>query len=988
MKIGNKLDPFYWHLRGFDRRGSTIAWTQDPSDSNIHRISGITRDLADFAVLQWDIDDIYGHLGWKYLPDFDFDGIVWEFDVSFNNFQSISSPKFESVPWRSLSYILKDGSSGTIDLFDNAIRVGGLGYLSAEGIFNFEDNGIAAFDRVTLWYNNLAFDYIVPNPPPSNALLVAIDNIIIQINQLDNPSLGSSMGIIARRSASTIVINPAIYGTCDVNGNIIARRSGEPFSGSVNGSRIVFARHTSGSQFIVETQVTEVLSQNALTTLLPLGIEDGISFLIPTGGLDGNHIEMYSIFKNNNFKTAQDTVKFNGATEDISWKVTIDFTKLGLQNIRKIWFTYAPILTDGTSFSDIVCSASYSNWNVTSSKAVLPLRIAGSNSVLVNHSDLSCCYEGSWSEFSGFFNQGFSKKSIQSQDLITITYNCSFIHDLYVGTQLSSSFGVASISLDNDTVTFLDTNLSETVTTRRILRTNVSAGEHTLILKHIDSNTFIFDYLQAVIPSEDFSVPINNEANVGVASDYDTNHWDFLLPQRSIKNITQLGLLGRINHFIGVFFALTRRRKGGIFPQLTLTFSGFANGDSVFVTLGGTTMGKSVFPADTDSTIANHFKMFINHTFVGVFATIDGNTLVITNRSPINDFTHSFTETSSTGIVTGVGSLEDGEEGDWEVSPNPTKVLNEGMIIWHTEFLREANLKDLEVIFTYGHEWVNPPDSLSDIWSSRFVDGTEVKTSTGFGNLLSTHGAFSPTVLAYEIRTYKETMDIFTSLGIKPRVQLGEKHYWFFPKGGAFASDGMAFFSQDLKDLAQSQLQRNLFDPSTPFIDPLLHLGDTNLLRDNLDQYLRDLVSALRSYNMDVEIEQLYAYDINKDISTQEGFSGVGGRYNFYINTSLFTSDFNQSTLDILKVEGLADGRTDRDNNNSRITANIYKDKFNNWTKDKVTYMLGWHDGGNPWQRDFYIGEGVDNRTFWAGDHGFFFSWQKIPQKPIKSIVR
>ncbi|KKL96722.1 hypothetical protein LCGC14_1841650, partial [marine sediment metagenome] len=738
--VGTKLDLFYWHLRGFDRRGAGIAYTQDANDSSVYKVSGVFRDQADFAILQWDADDIYGHLAWKYLPDFDFSKLSWTFDLRYDNFQSISSPKFETVPWGSLSYILEDGTTGTLDLFAHAVRrVSNLdSYTPAHGIFQFEDNGIQLFDLVTLWYGNLKFEVIIISPLIQD-LTNVIEDIRDQINNTNWDGNVAELALWATKEGTTLRIEAAVYGTCNAFGNVLVRTSGHTFAGLSVGSQI----RIDGTL----TTVIGILSPGFITVATSFGGQDVYTWVAPTGGVDGNHIEMYTQSKTSTLRLTKETVKFQGGTEDVTWKITIPLSLIGSGNIRKLWFTVAPALPDGQIFSDVVGSLTISNSAVTSILGTTKaLRIAGPHSVLVNHDSTNCFFEGFWGETYGNFNQGIAKNSTVAGSRVIITYTCSFIHDLYLGTQLAPDKGVFSVTLDGDTPDFLDMYLDvePPVNTRRVLRSAVPAGEHSLDLILLSPNPStperligLVDYVQAVVYSNDWPSPLNDRSDVGLASSYDTDHWYKLLPQRAVKNIVQTGLTGQVNHFVGVFFALTRLRRGGFFSTLVLTFINFEVGDEIFINIGGTTIGKTVFTADTGASIANHFKMFINHTFVGVWASSSGSTLFIQIRSPINGFTHNVSWTSSTGIAIETGTLAAGTEGEWEIHPSPTKVLNEGSVEWHRDYFKQLKAEGLDVIATYSHEWVVPPDDLSagNIWIARFADGTAVSTETEFGDL-------------------------------------------------------------------------------------------------------------------------------------------------------------------------------------------------------------------------------------------------------------
>ena len=68
-------------LQGFDDYGAAAAlW--GASDSGF-TVSGVFRDLADFAVLVlFQKDDPFGHPLFSYLPDGDLTGLVLDFDVT------------------------------------------------------------------------------------------------------------------------------------------------------------------------------------------------------------------------------------------------------------------------------------------------------------------------------------------------------------------------------------------------------------------------------------------------------------------------------------------------------------------------------------------------------------------------------------------------------------------------------------------------------------------------------------------------------------------------------------------------------------------------------------------------------------------------------------------------------------------------------------------------------------------------------------------
>lgn len=150
-------------LRGFDHLGAAAALHSTSASS--FKVSGIFRDAADFAVLiLYDADNFYEHPLLKYLPDFDFTGLVLTFDLAYGTgLQPIDSPKYNWIDWASLDCVREDGSTANVRLWDYAALQAG-SFSVASGTFDFETgpDGPQPFDRVSLWFQNLAYDFIVP----------------------------------------------------------------------------------------------------------------------------------------------------------------------------------------------------------------------------------------------------------------------------------------------------------------------------------------------------------------------------------------------------------------------------------------------------------------------------------------------------------------------------------------------------------------------------------------------------------------------------------------------------------------------------------------------------------------------------------------------------------------------------------------------------------------------------------------------------------
>ena len=148
------------HLRGFDALGAAAAFHSVRSDGFV--VSGVFRDPADFAVLVlYDADNFFEHPRLKYLPDFNFDGLSLEFEVEYEGLMPLNSRKYPNIDWPFLDVLRPDGSSAQFQLA-NFSTVVSKPDVPAHGSFQLIGDGFDIYDRVTLWYQNLAFDYIVP----------------------------------------------------------------------------------------------------------------------------------------------------------------------------------------------------------------------------------------------------------------------------------------------------------------------------------------------------------------------------------------------------------------------------------------------------------------------------------------------------------------------------------------------------------------------------------------------------------------------------------------------------------------------------------------------------------------------------------------------------------------------------------------------------------------------------------------------------------
>lgn len=695
------FDPRYGvHLGGFDGRGC-VASINNASQTGF-TVSGYFSDLADFVTLYlFDTDDTFGHLYTsRYLPTTDLTDVVVDFDLAIVNCFYPGSSKFQSVFQGALQWIKPDSSNsgGSPPALSLSSPTGGVAASCTITLGGFP----SIFDRVQIIYlGNTIFDFIED----------ATDTISTIINRT-SANLNGYLGLVKQ-----------------INNANAADPTLVPFTAT-------------------GTSTTIVITSTSINS-------------------DGNGIQFCCLQKLSSGGTtiSPGNAKMVNGVDPASVHVTIDFSSLGLETLQQAWLTIAPPQPyDSTgsdqsvqAFSKLNFSYTISNIVLTDPNSLCPLSVSGLGSVVVDSRNVWTTYGGSgWSQIEGDYHRGFAQQSANIGDTVTINYSCQYTHDLYLGTVLGTSGAQFSITLDGSSISGLDlyfVNLAPNVCRRKIASA-VAAGNHTVVFT-VASGTgsiCIFDFLQASIAtSPTAATPL---ANISAACDFDTDQTYKISPARLSYIFTTLGFAGTLDFYSGVFFAHTRRRRGGNFLSCTVTIAGypfntgtgFGDGDAVFITfgtgLGATTVGAACYPADTVSTIAQRLVNAINGTFVGVWAAASSGVITVTNLSPINGFVISVSPGSSalaTITLSGVlliGGSGGGNEGIWEIDPTLSTPLNKGFTDYLTDFAAVFSAASISFVVAFSQELLAPPDANTSggAWIQRFSDGTTVLTDTEFGS--------------------------------------------------------------------------------------------------------------------------------------------------------------------------------------------------------------------------------------------------------------
>lgn len=726
-----KFDPSRtMYLQGFDRRGAAASlWG---ATSNSVNVSGVFKDFADFAVVVlWDADNLFESQQFRYLPDLDLSGVILTFDLNYNSqLQDIGSIRNPWIQWDSLAW-QSDTSSGVVKLVDHAeVVAGSLTAASANWTLTGTPN---AFSEISFFYRNIEFTHF-----GAGSLTSIRDSIVAQISNYPWSTESPALALRAVPvSTASLEVFAAQYGTVSTSGVNVGWNSGYKFKTLFVGDTI----RIDGTDYTIAT----IPSATTLTLTASAGTLSGVEYLANFRGDDGNYVEVRQTSKDSSLQTVGSVARgsrlcndkfFTGGSSNCTWRVSIDFTALGIDDIRRCWLTLAPKIAN--------VAYTGTNWDITitniGTNVSTELTLSGNGTVRVGSIDRWCKYTGNWSTLQGFYYRGFARITANYLAKIEVTYSCQFTHDLYLGAIFGIGRGIFQVDHPVAGITSVNTGIAFSVdtATRRNCGTSIAAGTYTVTVTFVGGGgTAIFDYLEAVVPTTVITPVTPQYTDYCPAVDYGTDRTYKIAPQRLVWGLTNYGYGDRINEYISVFWHLERVRVAGTIPTVVLTVSGtYAIGDSVTLNFSGIGLTKTLTRLDTDTgndpfahqSLTDTFRDWINSTFAGVYAeTPSVDVINVYSRTALFSFTHS--SSSVGGSISDVGDLLQGSEGIWQIDDTAAQAINNGATKWHEDFFAECVANGFNVTSAISMEYLNPPE----VWSAYYNNGIRVLTATGFG---------------------------------------------------------------------------------------------------------------------------------------------------------------------------------------------------------------------------------------------------------------
>ncbi|HLH00334.1 MAG TPA: hypothetical protein VKX49_28775 [Bryobacteraceae bacterium] len=261
---------------------------------------------------------------------------------------------------------------------------------------------------------------------------------------------------------------------------------------------------------------------------------------------------------------------------------------------------------------------------------------------------------------------------------------------------------------------------------------------------------------------------------------------------------------------------------------------------------------------DTTATLATAFALELNRGYTAIRAEAIGNQLIIYSRSLGSDgnaITISTSpNTSNLTIQTSGATLSGGTDGAWITDLEATPRLNRAARDWSLSFFRALQGYGIDVVASFSMELGNADPSADAGIVQRYPSQAACHLTTP-----SWQTNFSPASIAFWQQVYSDMAGILSSAGLTPYLQFGEVQWWYFPDDGS----GMPFYDAYTTSAFQTQYGRSMAVITANTVDPATIPDEASFLPGLIGTFTTQIVNYVRSAHPNCRFEVLYPTDVN-----------------------------------------------------------------------------------------------------------------------------
>jgi hypothetical protein len=860
------------------------------------KVTGSWRQQFDWAVIEWNRDNVFEHPAFRNLPDGDLSGITLTYDERRTNCIPLDSDLFATVDWPSLRIWASTG--GVEQLYkvhlnddDHKTAIEG-SYQSATADFVLggtitQDDYIGLAWTGEHYTHQAYFD----------------DTIESVINQL----------VLAVNAVSPIMHAEQI-GTDTIRLTYVGQ--GQTFGASTSGAN--------GNRF-------------------------GIYSLISGVGTESWNLPWQQMSGGTSPTAWRITLPFASLHYEGGGTSTVPVTA-----VRKMRWTYSADFQPA-SYVRSDFEVAITNWSVTGTN--LTYKVAGPGSRRINDDDTSALTytSGDWTTVTGNFYGATIHQTAKHGASFTCRYNTPLAHSLYLGTRYTNVGAVISVTLDGHTLDAISSNIAGEDVLARIHLGELSAGSHTLVVTNTSADgtlelgpSFYFDFVEIAISVTSLpafpSIP-----STTLATDWDTNHSIALPPERTAWMIHSLGFQGRLNHYVGALWFFEMIRDGHSYASAPVTFTGTPAPDAITTISIGLSdpMGSPQtliehlnLIGDTPTTIAKAYELMLNDGYTAVWAQASGNVLTIYSRTmgnAGNNLQVSGTPTSGAFQAIGSGPFTGGSDGLWHTDLGSTNKVNRAAKDWARAFFVAAKGYGIDACAAFSTELQFADTSLTAGIAQRYPSGHPVTLNTP---AIQTN--FSPTSLAYWKNVHLEMATVFQDAAMQPFLQFGEVQWWYFADDNdgtlpvPAPLPGLPFYDDYTKAAFHAAYGRDLAFIANGSVLPSLYPDEAAFLPTLIGAFTAAIMSYVRATISNCRFEVLYPPDVN-DTPFDRAINFPAG-------------DWTSTALDCLKTESFSYTGA-RNLNKSQQSIDFSANA--GFPASKRSHLIGISDPISPWIKEY-----------------------------------
>ena len=518
----------------------------------------------------------------------------------------------------------------------------------------------------------------------------------------------------------------------------------------------------------------------------------------------------------------------------------------------------------------------------------------------------------------------------------------------------------------------------------------------------LNAQTLYFDFLEIAYPSTNLP-EFPPQAQLALATDWDTYHSQSLPAERTAWLIQKLGFFGRVNHYVGalwfyeltrtgtqyasVKFTLTQTTPSTSSPTIVLALA--ATAAALLIPKQVTLIKHLVLPDDSIANVAEALAALVNLGTNLVWASANGNQLTITARYmgvegngvgvQLDPSSEGFTFSPNVNALSGGidGTPYDLDEGPNNVPVTPSQInnalvvnsaqfwktdlnciprINRAARDWHAAYFAALKGYGLDAVASFSTELGNGEPALSAGIAQRYPDAANSPVTV---NTPALQTNFSPTSLAYWQQVYLDMAALQSSAGLTPYLQSGEVQWWYFPKdydtdpANYNVTGGMTFYDAYTQQqfLAKYGVTMGVIPSNTS--DPAAFPNETAFLPTLIGAYTAAIRSALKMAYPTCRYEVLYPNDVND--------------FPLMLAINYPADDWTPANLDCLKTESF--GFTGN-MNLVQCTYSMSVSAAKGFPSPKRSHLVGISDIRSCWMKEIDIAQsqGLESVVLFALD--------------------